>query len=493
MNDYSRIAELYSKVSSLSGVIGILGWDANTMMPTASSKYRGEEIALLGRIANKILSSNKLGQLLLTVDHSKCNEWEESNIRLIKRSRDDVLAIDPDVLENLTKASIECESKWREARKNNDFKSIIPYFSKVVDLVREVAKSRAEYFHCSHYDALIGIYDPGKKTAEIEQIVDSIKEFLPEFIQKVVAKQKSWKINEFGSDTFPAEKQKALAIECMKAVGFDFDRGRLDTSVHPFCGGGTQDTRITTRYDEKDFLSGLMGIMHETGHALYEQNLPIKYYNQAVGQNLGMSVHESQSLFLEIQVSRSKEFLEYVLPKVFKTFGVSGPKYSVDNLYKILNKVEPSFIRVDSDEVTYLAHVIMRFELEKEIISGNLKVQDLPGAWNEKMKQYLGITPKTDSEGCMQDIHWYSGTFGYFPTYMLGTMLASQFFTAMTKDVENVHENIKVGKFKPITEWLKKNIHSQGSLYPSSDLVKKVTKSNLDVDAYKEYLTKKFL
>jgi len=493
MSAYSRVEELYGKVSSLAGVIGILGWDANTMMPKLSSKYRGEEIALLQRIANKMLSSNKLGELLSSVDLSKCNEWEESNVRLIKRSRDDVLAVDPDILENLTKASMECESKWRGARKENNFKSLIPYFSKVVDLVREVAKSRGDYFHCSHYDALIGMYDPGRKTAEIEKTVQGIKEFLPDFIQKVIEKQKSWEIHKFGSDVFPAEKQKELALECMSAVGFDFGRGRLDVSAHPFCGGGTQDTRITTRYDEKDFLSGLMGIMHETGHALYEQNLPIKYYNQAVGGNLGMSVHESQSLFVEIQVSRSKEFLEFVLPKVLKTFDVSGPQYSIDNLYKMLNKVQPSFIRVDSDEVTYLAHVILRFELEKEIISGNLKIQDLPGAWNEKMKEYLGITPANDSEGCMQDIHWYSGGFGYFPTYMFGTMLASQFFTAMNKDVTDVSEKVRVGEFKPIMEWLEKNIHSQGSLSPASDLVRKVTGTNIDTEAYKEYLTKKFL
>ena len=492
MSAYSKVSELYSKYHSLGSISGILGWDSRTMMPVGSMKYRAEDSAVLERIANKILTSNRLGDLLAEVSESDCSEWEKANIRSIKRERGNVLAVDPEIAEQLTKASMECEVKWRVARKNNDFKEILPELSRVIELVREVSKSRMEYFNCGQYDSLLELYDPGRKVSEVEHVVNSLKGFLPEFIQKVLEKQKSWKILKIEGE-FPEEKQRELGVHCMNAIGFDFNRGRLDISAHPFCGGATQDVRITTRYNKHEFLSSLMGVMHETGHALYQQNLPETYYNQAVGGNLGMSIHESQSLFVEIQVSRSKEFMEFVLPKIKSIFNVSGPRYSADNLYKIANKVETSLIRVDSDEITYLAHVILRFELEKEILSGNLKIKDLPTAWNEKMKKYLGIKPRTDSDGCMQDIHWFAGWFGYFPTYMLGTMLASQFFTTMKSEVPDVEKHIQTGEFQPITGWLKKNIHSQGSLHSVSDLVKKVTKKDLDVEGYKKYLTEKFL
>ena len=493
MSSYSRVAEVYSKINSLNSISRVLSWDTSTMMPEGSTKYRAEDIAVLERIANKMLSSKKLGELLEEVSESECNQWEKANINLIKHYRDSVLAVDPDLNEKLTKASIDCEHKWRVARKNNSFKSILSDFSNLVDMVKEVAKARSDYFGVGQYDALLDIYDRGRKEAEIDPIVASMKTFLPEFVQKVLDKQKSWKIHRITKDKFPVEKQRELGINCMNAIGFDFTRGRLDVSTHPFCGGGTQDVRITTRYNHDEFLSSLMAVMHETGHALYQQNLPEAYCNQAVGGPLGMSIHESQSLLVEIQVARSKEFLEFVLPKTKSIFDVSGKAYSAENLYYIANEVKPSFIRVESDEVTYLAHVILRYELEKDILSGNLKIKDLPAAWNAKMKDYLGIKPKTDTDGCMQDIHWFSGMFGYFPNYMLGTMHASQFFTTMSNDIKDLPKNIQKGNFRPMTEWLKKNIHSQGSLYSSNELLKKVTGKELDVEGYKQYLTKKFL
>jgi len=493
MSVYKRVEELYGKVRSLESASGMLNWDSSTFMPTGSMKYRSEDILVINELSEKILISKRLGDLLDDVDEKKCDPWQKANLRLIRKKRTSVIAQDSEITKQLTQASMECRMKWVEARKDNDFKKLQPYLENVVKLTRDQADKLSDHFKCSPYDALLDMHDPGRKTEDIENIAKEMREFLPSFIQEVSEKQKSWKIDIFDGDKFSAEKQKELGLYCMNSIGFDFTRGRLDTSVHPFCGGGTQDVRITTRYNEKEFLSSLMGIMHETGHGLYQQNLPIKYYNQAVGDHLGMSMHESQSLFIEIQISRTKEFLEFALLQAKKIFNFTDNKYSAENFYKVLNKVTPSLIRVDADEVTYPVHVIIRFELEQAIIKGDLKIKDLPGAWNEKMVKYLGIKPDSDANGCMQDIHWHMGIFGYFPTYMIGTMLATQFFSAMKAEMPDVYSNIKVGKFKPIVSWLKNNIHSQGALYTSNELVKRVTKKYLDVKGYQDYLKNKFL
>jgi len=493
MSSYSRVAEIYSKINSLNSISGILGWDTATTMPNGSAKYRAEDMAVISTIANKMLASNKLGDLLSEVSEDDCNnEWEKANLRLIKYYRDSVLAIDPELDERYTKASILCEHRWRVAKEKNDFAGIVEPLSELVGMAKEIAKSRASYFKCGEYDALIDMYDRGRTQADVQEIIDGLKTFLPDFIKQVVDRQKSWKIHEIKGD-FCENKQKELGIYCMEAFGFDFNKGRLDVSTHPFCGGGIQDTRITTRYNSKEFLSSLMGVVHETGHALYQQGLPEAYCRQPVGGSLGMSMHESQSLFMEIQVARSEEFFEFMLPKIKKLFDISGKAYTPENLSRIVNKVEPSLIRVDADEVTYLAHVMLRFELEQEILKGSFRIKELPKIWNEKMKQYLGIKPNNDTVGCLQDVHWYSGAFGYFPSYMLGSMTASQFFATMLGEVKDAHKNIKQGKFKPITDWLRKNIHSQGSLYSTKELMRKVTKKDLDVESYKDYLTKKFL
>ena len=392
-----------------------------------------------------------------------------------------------------TQATTECEMIWREARKNNDFKMLLPHLQKVVSLTKDIAKSKADYFKSTPYDALLDTYDPGRKSSDIEKICNDLREFLPGFIQKVEEKQKSKKIKPFKVKKFSEKNQKDLGLYCMKKLGFDFSRGRLDISTHPFCGGNARDIRLTTRYEQDNFLSGLMGIMHETGHALYQQNLPDEYKDQAVGDHRNMSVHESQSLLSEIHIARSRDFIEFIQPKILEVFGVSGKEYSVENLYNMVNKVQPSFIRVDADEVTYPAHVILRFDLEKEIISGNLQIKDLPGAWAEGMKKLLGIKPDKDSNGCMQDVHWPSGIFGYFPSYLLGSILSAQFFDKVKEDNPSVSNDIKSGKLHKIIDWVKKNVHSKGRLYSVSDLVINTTGRDVDVSCYKKYLEHKYL
>ncbi len=279
----------------------------------------------------------------------------------------------------------------------------------------------------------------------------------------------------------------------MKQLGFDFDHGRLDVSLHPFCGGTPDDVRITTRYEEGDFRGALMGVLHETGHALYERGLPEAWRRQPVGEARGMAVHESQSLLVEMQACRSREFSEYIAPVLRDAFGVSGPEWSADNIYRLNTRVRRGFIRVDADEVTYPAHVILRYRLERALIAGDLVLADLPAAWSEGMRELVGIVPPDDRQGCLQDIHWYDGLFGYFPTYTLGAMIAAQLFHAAKRSDSMILPGIAVGNFAPLLAWLRTNIHSRGSLLSASELITAATGKTLDAAIFERHLTARYL
>jgi len=284
-----------------------------------------------------------------------------------------------------------------------------------------------------------------------------------------------------------------LILFIASLIGFDFLYGRLDVSMHPFCGGAYKDSRITTRYNEKNFVESLMGILHETGHALYNLGLPEKWKYQPVGSSLGTVVHESQSLFMEMQICRSYEFLKFASPFIKKIFNKKGKKWEAENLYKIYTFVKPSFIRVDADEVTYPLHVIIRYKIEKDLIEGNVKVKEIPSIWNMYMKNYLGIKPKNNKEGCLQDIHWFDGTFGYFPTYTLGALYAAQLFAEAKKVIPTLSNQITKGKFDKLIKWLRYNVHTRGSLCNSDELIKNITREELNIEYFKKHLINRYL
>ncbi|MEI6730367.1 MAG: carboxypeptidase M32, partial [Pseudomonadota bacterium] len=390
-------------------------------------------------------------------------------------------------------AGHESELFWRSARKENDFKGFAPYQKRVLQLVRESAQAKSAALGLSPYDALIDQYDPGTKSDFIDGIFNDLAEFLPEFTGQVIERQKSQTPPLQINDNVSKAAQKELGIEFMQKLGFDFSQGRLDESTHPFCGGVIGDVRITTRYDEKDFLSGFFGVMHETGHALYEMHLPKERRMQPVGQARGMAFHESQSLFTEMQLCIRKEFLQYAAPYMRKTLNKSGEEWHEDNIYKLMTQVTPSFIRVDADEVTYPAHIILRYRLERQLIEGTLEVEDLPDAWNEQMRLLLGIVPDNYANGCMQDIHWTDGSFGYFPSYTLGAMIAAQLFNSIEKAIPDINSVIRNGEFRQIYSWLHQNVHCLGSKYSSQDLLLKASGENLNINYYKNHLKTRYL
>lgn len=352
---YASLEARFTKMYRLGGAAAILGWDAATMMPDGSNNPRSNTLATLEGIAHDMLIAPEMKQLLSAAEKNaaKLNSWQRANLKLMRRQWLHATAVDPKLVEKLVIASNQCEHAWRMLRKENNFKEFLPLQHKVLGLVREVAKQKASAFKCSRYDALLDTYDHGQTCKRIDALFADLKKFLPGFLDEVLAHQAKKPAIQTLKGTFPAATQKEVGMRFMEALGFDFTRGRLDISHHPFCGGVYGDVRITTRYNERDFTSALMGVLHETGHALYEFGLPEKYYEQPVGQALGMSIHESQSLLIEMQVCRSQHFLKYAAPILKKAFGGTGSAWSTDNLYRIYTQVKPGLIRVDADEVTY--------------------------------------------------------------------------------------------------------------------------------------------
>ncbi len=488
---YDNLKQHFKEIGLLQSISTLAQWDNDVTMPVGGASLRQEQMMFLsGKIYQK-LNNPQIAELIDKSESEDLNDWQLANIRKIKKQYLHNKALDKDLVEATTKATLECELNWRESRKNNDFKLFAKYFAPVLKLVQETSKRKAELLNISAYDALLDSYDEGRKSAEIDIIFNDLENFLPNFITQVQEKQKSRKALPLNQN-FAEDKQLNLGLTCVKALGFNLNNGRLDTSAHPFsCGLSPSDVRITTRYDQANFLSSLFGTLHETGHGIYEQNLPNCLSFQPVAQACGMVIHESQSLFVERHIGETKEFFNWLEPSVIKAFG-NLSETAADNLYNIITGLSSSLIRVEADEVTYPAHIILRYKLEKAMLSGDLPIEDLPIAWNEELYKLLQIKSKNHSEGCLQDIHWAFGGFGYFPTYTLGAMFAAQIDNHLRKSMD-VSGLIKSGNFLPIITWLNDNIHALGCKYSSDELILKSTGSPLDVNIFKNYLKNKYL
>ncbi|HKI73705.1 MAG TPA: carboxypeptidase M32, partial [Pseudomonadales bacterium] len=421
--------------------------------------------------------------------------WQAANLREIKRMVANATSIPADLVRRFSLATSRSEQAWRVCRADNDWESMKPLLEDVVALSRERAAALAESRGCSLYNALLDTYEPNTTTEMVDRVFAELKEFLPGFTAEVIGKQSQEEVLALTGD-FSIDKQKQLGMTVMASMGFDFDHGRLDISHHPFCGGVPDDVRITTRYNTANFVESLMAVIHETGHAMYEQGLPVGWRDQPVGDALSAGTHESQSLLMEMQACRSREFLEYLTPiaqRVFLGHETNDPAWGVENLYRVYTRVQRSFIRVDADEVTYPLHVIMRYELERQLIEGELNVADIPEAWDAKMREYLDLpTEGNFKDGCLQDVHWPAGLFGYFPTYTLGAMTAAQLFQSAVAEVSGVHQEIGRGNFAPLLGWLRENVHSKGKFLPYDSMMKEATGSSLDAKYFKRHLQARY-
>jgi len=491
---YEDLAARFHRVGVIDDALGILQWDQSTIMPEGSAPARAEQVATLSVLSHELLTDPEIGDLLDASDSTGAgDDWRAANLREMRRTYLHATAVPADLVDARSRANAACELTWRGAREDNDYQSLLPSLEEVLRLTRDVAAAKSAALGLSPYDALLDGYEPGARSAAIDVVFADLAAFLPDFLQEVLDLQSSRPEPITPEGPFPVETQNALGRQLMRAVGFDFERGRLDISHHPFCGGSTGDIRITTRYDEADFTSSLMGVLHETGHAMYEAGLPEAWRYQPVGNALGMAIHESQSLLIEMQVCRSRPFLTYAGPLMQKAFDGSGPAWELENLYRLYTSVEPGFIRVDADEVTYPAHIILRYRLERALIAGDLTLAELSGAWNDGMKELLGIVPPDDRLGCLQDIHWPGGDFGYFPTYTMGAIAAAQIYAAARRANPDVEAHIAKGEFAPLKGWLGENVHSQGSRQVADDLLTAATGSALDPAVFEQHLRQRYL
>ena len=495
MKAYSELESRFHRLYALRNALGVLHWDLAAMMPTGGAAARSEQIAALNVVCHGVLADPAVADLLDEAEGDRANldEWQHANLAEMRRQWAHATALNPGLVEALSKAASACEQTWRKARPAADFAMVKPALAELLTRVREAAQAKAAKLGCSPYDALLDEYEPGGLSAEIDVVFGDLAKFLPEFRERALAHQAARPAPVKPVGPFPIEKQRALGEKLMHALGFDFEHGRLDISLHPFCGGVPDDVRITTRYNSDDFAHSLMGVIHETGHALYERGLPPDWRHQPVGQSRGMSLHESQSLLMEMQACRSRPFVAFVAPLAREIFGGNGPAWDEDNIHRIYTRVKPDFIRVDADEVTYPAHVILRYRLERALIAGDMELDDLPAAWSAGMKELLGIVPPSDREGCLQDIHWYDGAWGYFPTYTLGAMTAAQLFDAARRAKPEIPEAIGKGDFAPLLTWLRENVHGHGSRLSNRELLTRATGRPLDPAVFKRHLETRYL
>jgi carboxypeptidase Taq len=495
MNAYTQLEARNKRSAALGNAMGILGWDQSTIMRDGSAPARAEMMAELSLFAHEMAVDPKLGDLISEAesDLSALDDWQKANLREMRHSYRHSTAVPADLIEKMVIARSESAMVWRKARAANDFASLAPKLDVLFDLTREYASAKADAFGVSAYNALLDNYDAGRTTDQVDTIFADLEATLPGLIEEVLERQASAPDVIVPEGPFSEENQKALGEAVMKVIGFPFDRGRLDVSHHPFSGGADRDVRITTRYDTEDFTSSLMAVIHETGHALYEDGLPLEWRTQPVGENRGMTLHESQSLLLEMQAARSDEFIKFITPTVTRELKGKGPAWSEDNLIGLYRKVKRGLIRVDADELTYPLHVILRYRLERAILNGEIATKDLPGEWNKMMQDLVGITPPDDKDGVMQDVHWPEGIFGYFPTYSLGALTAAQLFASAKEADTSILPSIGEGNFAPLFTWLNENVRSKACLYSPEELIENATGKPLGTEAYKAHIKARYL
>jgi carboxypeptidase Taq len=487
---YNELLALLKRLNRLSSIGGLLGWDESVNLPPKSGPLRGDQQALFTELAHREASDPRIGELLdsLEADTSRLTPEQAAVLRDARRDYDRLTRIPAEFAARRAQAQTASYQAWVEAREQDDFAAFLPHLEKQLEFaIEEAGYLEAEV----PYDYWIDQFDPGMTRPVIEAAFDELLPQLKEIVETILGSGKQPDNSIFRG--FPIDRQKVFLEEVVGRLGFDFRRGRIDTAVHPFCGGHPLDTRMTTRFDPDNPLDSLTSSIHETGHALYEQGLRDEFAGSALGESVGMAVHESQSRLWENQVGRSRAFWSYWEPRYREAFRSQLDGISFDQLFRAINKVDLTPIRVDADEVTYNLHIMLRFEMEKRLFDGSLKPADLPDAWNEASTRIVGYTPRNDREGCLQDIHWSHGLFGYFPSYCLGNLLAAQLWYRIREDLPGLDEEIAAGDYRPLLDWLRENIHRKGRLQFTGEFTKAVTGQELSPRFLVRYLRERYL
>ena len=487
---YTSYEKELRKISDLRYSSALLQWDQETYMPTKGAGFRGQQLATLSELSHEFFTNDKTGDLLKKLlDDQSLTPQQRRNVELSLYDYNKAKKLSPAFVRELTEIINQSFHSWIEARKLNSFKHFENDLAKLVELKKQEAHFLG--FEVHPYNALLNDYERGATVELLDNVFNSVREPLRELLQKIIAQPETG--NSFLQQHFPKQLQWDHGVKLLKQMGYDLEAGRQDISEHPFTTSfSCQDVRITTRIDEEDFSNMTWSTIHELGHALYEQGLPATEYGLPLGEACSLSIHESQSRLWENQVGRSYIFWKYNYPALQQLFPTQLGNVSLDQFYAGINKVKPSFIRTEADEVTYHFHVMIRYELEKKIIEGSLSVKDIPGYWNNQYEAYMGIRPPSDLKGCIQDVHWSHGSFGYFPTYSLGSFYAAQFFEQSVKDVPSIPSDIESGQYQSLLNWLREKIHVHGRFYTSEELCEHVCGKPLDISHFMRYLLDKY-
>lgn len=491
MNAIEELKKEFIEITRLNYIHSLLGWDEQVNLPKGSFGGRAEQSALLSKIIHERLISDKIGKLIKEAEKlTDLNLIDNATLREAKRDYELEVKLPTDLVQEISKTASLGHIKWVEAREKNNFSIFQPLLEKMIGLQIQVAEKLDT--HPDPYSTLIDLYEPGATYEWISKIFSKSKQNLNRIIEKLESSSDKPDFSIL-KQKWDKDKQWDFSIEVIKGLNYDFNKGRQDKSAHPFTTSlSSSDTRFTTRINEDFFSSCIFGSIHECGHALYEMGLMDEIHDSVLATGFSMGIHESQSRMWENMVGRSLEFWKYWYPKLKNSFPNNLKNKTVEDFYRSVNTVQPSLIRVEADEVTYGMHIILRFELERDIIEGNVQVSELPELWNEKMEVILGITPPTNSVGVLQDVHWSGGAFGYFPTYFLGNLYGAQFYNTALKKHPTLPEEYEKGNFSNLLAFLRENIHQYGRIYRARDLVKRVTGEDLNPDYFIAYLEKKF-
>lgn len=489
----TRLKQLLSEVMDLRYIEAILGWDQQTYMPHGGTDDRGDQLSTISRLTHMKMTSDELGKLLDILEpYIKEIDPNSDDAYLIKLTRyqyNKRTRVPSDWVAEFARVTAVAHNIWEEAKETSNFKHFEPHLEKIVDLRRQYAEFFKPYNHV--YDPLLDDFERGMKTEEVKEIFNKLRPIQVELIKKIA--QSKQVDDSFLHQSYPEKGQSDFGIEVVTRFGFNWKRGRQDTSIHPFTTSlSINDVRITTRFDPEYVSTALFGTMHEGGHALYEQNLASAFRHTPLAEGASMAIHESQSRLFENLVGRSYAFWQFFYPRLKEYFPVQLGNIDLGTFYRGINKVSPSLIRIESDEATYNLHIMLRLELEIAMMEGSLRVKDLPEAWNTRMQDYLGLTPPDDAHGVLQDVHWSGGSIGYFPTYALGNLVSTQIWECVHNDIPNLNDQISHGEFVDLLGWLKNKVYIHGSKYEPQTLVQKVTGNKIDPESYIRYLQKKY-
>jgi carboxypeptidase Taq len=489
---YRDLVAHYARIHRYDHLAAMLSWDRSAMMPPQGMEARAAAEAELHTLIHGLRTDARLAGWIDAAGRESLDAFAAASLREIRRDWVAANAVPASLVEARTLAEARCEHAWRSQRAANDWEGFLLLFRDVVRLAREEARHLADATGLDPYDALLERYEPGARAADLQRLFDSLRAWLPGLVERIRVRQGTEAVIR-PAGPFPRERQRALGRDVMERLGFNFAAGRLDESAHPFSGGVPEDVRLTTRYREDDFLQSLMGIIHETGHARYEQNLPRDWLGLPIGRARSFGIHESQSLALEMQLARSPAFAEFLSPLLDAHFGAQ-PAFEPGNLFRLLTRVAPGKIRVDADEATYPAHIILRFDIERALIAGDVEADAIPALWDAHMRELLGVDTRGDHrDGCLQDVHWPSGAFGYFPSYTLGALYAAQWFACIRRAHPDLDARIGAGDLTPVFAWLDANVWSQASALETTELTRRATGEPLDPAYFRQHLEARYL